>query len=43
LVQVVEAVATEASAEELLESLPEMLFEWLQPEQWHQLWQQLSG
>ncbi|MBD2092575.1 hypothetical protein H6F67_22255 [Microcoleus sp. FACHB-1515] len=43
LVQVVEAVATEASTEAVLRSLNEMFFDWLAPHQWQQLWQELSG
>lgn len=42
VVQVVEALAIEATPQQMLESLPELLLEMVQPEQWSALWQRLS-
>jgi 3-polyprenyl-4-hydroxybenzoate decarboxylase len=40
--QLVGTVIENATVEELLQSLPEMFFEWLEPGQWGQVWRSVS-
>jgi len=40
--QLVSSVIEDASVEDLLQSLPEMFFEWLEPGQWGQVWRSVS-
>jgi hypothetical protein len=40
--QTISCVIADASVEDLLESLPEMFCEWLEPGQWGQMWRSVS-
>lgn len=40
--QLVGSVIEDAPAKDLLEALPEMFFEWLEPRQWGQMWRMVS-
>ena len=40
--QIISSVIEDASVKDLLQALPEMLFEWLKPGQWEQVWRSVS-
>jgi hypothetical protein len=40
--QLVSRVIEDASVDNLLQSLPEMFFEWLEPRQWRQVWRSVA-
>ena len=40
--QIISSVIEDASVKDLLQALPEMFFEWLEPGQWEQVWQSVS-